>query len=214
MTAPIKQQTNDFKEILVGRRSIRTYDSSVRITKEEMAEILTEATLAPSSVNMQPWRFLVIESDEAKATLAPLARFNQAQVETSSAMIAVFGDLNNFEYGEEIYSKAVELGYMPSEVKEGQMSRLTAHFSTLDPQVNRETVLIDGGLAAMQFMLVARAHGYDTCPIGGFEKDKIAEAFGLDKDRYVPVMLISIGKAADSGYKSVRLPVTKIAQWK
>ncbi|TCP65784.1 nitroreductase family protein [Baia soyae] len=209
-----QQQTNDFKEILAGRRSIRAYDTSVKITKEEMTEILTEATLAPSSVNMQPWRFLVIESDEAKATLAPLARFNQVQVETSSAMIAVFGDLNNFEYGEEIYSKAVDLGYMPAEVKEGQMSRLTAHFSTLDPQVNKETVLIDGGLAAMQLMLVARAHGYDTCPIGGFEKDKIPEAFGLDKDRYVPVMLISIGKAADNGYKSVRLPVDKIAQWK
>lgn len=78
----------------------------------------------------------------------------------------------------------------------------------------KDTVLIDGGLASMQFMLAARAHGYDTCPIGGFEKDKIAEAFGLDKDRYVPVMLISIGKAADSGYKSVRLPIDKIAQWK
>ena len=52
-----------------------------------MTEILTQATLAPSSVNMQPWRFVVIESDEAKATLAPLAKFNQSQVETSSAMI-------------------------------------------------------------------------------------------------------------------------------
>lgn len=57
----------------------------MKISKEEMTEILTEATLAPSSVNMQPWRFVVIESDEAKATLAPLAKFNQSQVETSSA---------------------------------------------------------------------------------------------------------------------------------
>jgi nitroreductase len=208
------QQTNDFMEIMTGRRSIRNYDTSVKINKEEMTEILSKAILAPSSVNMQPWRFLVIESDEGKSTLAPLARFNQSQVETSSAMIAVLGDLNNFENGEEIYSKAVELGYMPSEVKERQMASLSAHFSTLDPQVNKETILIDGGLVAMQLMLAARAHGYDTCPIGGFEKDKIVEAFGLDKDRYIPVMLISIGKAADSGYKSVRLPIDKIAQWK
>ena len=60
------------------------------------------------------------------------------------------------------------------------------------PEVMKDTVLIDGGLVAMQFMLAARAHGYDTCPIGGFEKDQIAEAFGLDKS-YV-VMLISTGK--------------------
>ena len=208
------QEVNDFREILRGRRSIRNYDTSVKISKEEMAEILEEATLAPSSVNMQPWRFLVIESEEGKGKLAPLASFNQLQVETSSAVIAVFGDLNNFDYSEEIYSKAVELGYMPLEVKEKQMSFISALSSKLDPQVNRETVLIDGGLVAMQLMLVARSHGYDTCPIGGFDKDKIAEAFDLDKDRYVPVMLISIGKAVDSGYKSVRLPINKVAQWK
>lgn len=208
------KETNDFKEIIKGRRSIRNYDKSVKISKEVMTKILEEATLAPSSVNMQPWRFVVIESDEAKAKLAPLAKFNQAQVETASAVIAIFGDLNNFENGEEIYSKAVELGHMPIEVKERQISVLTNYFATLDPQINRETVLIDGGIVAMQLMLVARAYGYDTCPMGGFEKDKIAESLGLDKERYVPVMLISIGKAAESGHKSVRLPINKITQWK
>ena len=207
-------RTNDFREIITGRNSIKNYDTSVKISREEMTEILTEATLAPSSINLQPWRFVVIESAEAKATLAPLARFNQNQVETSAAVIAVFGDLNNFDKAEEIYGKAVELGYMPLETKEMQLPRLSAHFATLDPKVNKETVLIDGGLVSMQLMLVARAHGYDTNPIGGFEKDQISEAFGLDKERYVPVMLISIGKAADNGYKSVRLPIDKIAQWK
>lgn len=208
------KRINDFKEILRGRRSIRNYDTSVKISKEEMTEILEEATLAPSSVNMQPWRFLIIESEEGKEKLAPLASFNKLQVQTSSAVIALFGDLKNFDYGEEIYSKAVELGYMPLEVKEKQMKSISSYAATIDPQVNRETVLIDGGLVAMQLMLVARSHGYDTCPIGGYEKDKIAETFGLDKDRYVPVMLISIGKAADSSYKSVRLKINKVAQWK
>lgn len=207
-------RNNDFQQILLGRRSIRKYDSSVKISKEEMAEMIEDATRAPSSVNMQPWRFLVIESEEGKATLAPLARFNQLQVETSSAMIAVFGDLNSFENGEDIYSKAVELGYMPTEVKEKQMAALTNYYANLSPEVNKETVLIDGGLVSMQFMLTARAHGYDTCPIGGFEKDQIAEAFGMDKERYVPVMLISIGKADGAGYQSVRLPVETIAEWK
>ncbi|HBS43686.1 nitroreductase family protein [Paenibacillus etheri] len=207
-------QTNDFKEIITGRRSIRKYDPTVKISKEEMTQILTEATLAPSSVNMQPWRFLVIESDEAKATLAPLARFNGVQVETSAAMIAIFGDLNNFDYAEEIYGTAVERGLMPAEVKENQLTRLSAHFATLPREVNKDTVLIDGALVAMQLMLVARAHGYDTNPIGGYEKDQIAEAFGMEKDRYVPVMLLSIGKAVDAGYPSVRLPIDKIAEWK
>lgn len=207
-------KTNDFKEIALGRRSVKVYDPSVKISREEMTEILTEATRAPSSINLQPWRFLVIDSPEGKATLAPLARFNQRQVETSSAVIAVFGDLNNFDNFEQIFGEAVELGYMPKDIKEMQQEKVAAHFAALDPVVNKETVLIDGGLVSMQLMLVARAHGYDTNAIGGFEKDQIAEAFGLDKDRYVPVMLISMGKGINEGHPSTRLPIDQIAQWK
>ncbi|MFD4931933.1 nitroreductase family protein [Peribacillus butanolivorans] len=208
------QLTNDFKEIVTGRRSIKNYDKSVKISREEMEEILTLATLAPSSVNMQPWRFLVIDSPKGKATLAPLARFNQNQVETSSAVIAVFGDMNNFDNGEEIYGKAVDLGLMPLEVKENILASFAGYFEKITSEEMKEVVLVDGGLVSMQLMLAARAYGYDTNPIGGYEKDQIAEAFGLDKDRYVPVMLISIGKAADNGHQSVRLPIDKVAQWK
>ncbi|MBH9967279.1 nitroreductase family protein [Rossellomorea oryzaecorticis] len=205
---------NDFQEIITGRRSIRNYDPSIKISKEEMTEILQEATLAPSSVNLQPWRFLVIDSAEGKETLAPLAKFNQTQVKTSSAVIAVFVDMNSLDYADEIYDEAVEKGYMPAEVRDRQLPSIKGLLDVMPAGQYKEMNLIDGGLVSMQLMLAARAHGYDTNPIGGYEKDQIAEAYGMDKDRYYPVMLISIGKAADAGYKSVRLPVEKITEWK
>ncbi|MGG0176472.1 nitroreductase family protein [Gottfriedia acidiceleris] len=208
------QVTNDFNKIVTGRRSIRNYDKSVKISRDEMTGILTLATLAPSTFNLQPWRFLVIESPEAKATLAPLARYNQTQVETSSAVIAVFGDLNKFEKFEEIYGTAVEKGYVPLEYKERSHATISGYFETISRQDMKGEVLLDGGLVSMQLMLAARAYGYDTNPIGGYEKEKIAQAFGLDKDRYVPVMLISIGKATDNGRLTVRLPIEQVAQWK
>jgi len=203
-----------FLQIVQDRRAIRTYDENVKISQEEMSEILTAATKAPSSVNLQPWRFVVIESPEAKAKLAPLAKFNQQQVKTSSAVIAVFADMNNLDYLEEIYGKSVEHGLMPQEVKDQQVPSIRNLLSSITEQANRETILIDSGLVSMQLMLTAKAYGYDTCPIGGYEKDKIAEAFDLDKDRYVPVMLLSIGKAVDTGYKSYRMPVEQITEWK
>ena len=204
----------DFNEIVLKRRSIKRYDPSVKISHEEMEEILAEATRAPSSVNMQPWRFVVIETPEGKEKLAELAKFNSEQVNTSSAVIAVFGDMNNFEYAEEIFGKAVELGYMPHEIKEQQLQVITPIYENMPEADMRDVVLIDSGLVSMQLMLVARAHGYDTNPIGGYEKELIAEAFGLDKERYVPIMLISIGKAASEGHASYRLPVNTIATWK
>jgi nitroreductase len=207
-------RNNDFQDLITGRRSIRNYDPSVKISKEEMKEILTEATLAPSSVNLQPWRFLVIDSEEGKATLAPLAKFNQTQVNTSSAVIAVFVDMNSLDYTNRIYNDAVEKGLMPAEVRDRQIPGIKGMLSQVPVQEMREMNLIDAGLVSMQLMLAARHHGYDTNPIGGYEKDQIAEAYGMDKERYYPVMLISIGKAADAGYQSVRLPIDEITEWK
>ncbi|KEZ50540.1 MULTISPECIES: nitroreductase family protein [Metabacillus] len=205
---------NDYQQIVRGRRSIRNYDPSVKISREEMAEILEEAALAPSSVNLQPWRFVVIDTKEGKETLAPLAKFNQRQVETSAAVIAVFADMKSDEYLEEIYSTAVEKGFMPADVRDQQVAAIKGFFEVMTFDQLKDMNLIDAGLVSMQLMLAARAHGFDTNPIGGFEKDKIAEAYGLDKERYYPVMLISIGRAADEGYQSVRLPVEKITEWK
>jgi len=208
------QTTTDFMEIVKGRRSIRNYDTNVKISKEEMTQILEEATLAPSSVNMQPWRFLVIDSAEGKATLAPLAKFNQVQVESSSAVIAVFGDMKAIDQLENIYDTAVAQGLMPQEVRDRQVPAIQGMYESVPASALKDSILIDSGLVSMQLMLVARAHGYDTNPIGGYEKDQIAEVFGMEKDRYVPVMLLSIGKAVDTGYPSVRLPINDIADWK
>lgn len=205
--------TNDFNEIVLERRSVKVYDPEVKISREEMTEILAEATRAPSSVNMQPWRFLVIDSAEGKAKLAPLASFNQTQVLTSSAAIAVFYDANNVEYIDEIFGKAVELGYMPSDVRDMQMQQVKPYYEKITAAEMRDVNLIDSGLISMQLMLVARAHGYDTNAMAGYDKEHIAETFGLDKERFQPVMLISIGKAAKEGYPSYRLPVETITTW-
>lgn len=212
MTTTFKNNT--FADVMLDRKSIRVYDENVKISQDEMLEMIKEATTAPSSVNMQPWRFVVVESPEAKETLKPLIRFNVRQNDTSAAMILIFGDMECYELGEEIYDQAVAEGKMPKEVRDQQLDAILPLYKNLSKQEMNDIVKIDSSLAAMQFMLVARAHGYDTNPIGGFEKDKVAEAFGLDKDRYVPVMILSVGKAAEEGYQSVRLDAEKITSFK
>ncbi|WP_138859784.1 nitroreductase family protein [Exiguobacterium mexicanum] len=207
-------ENNTFTDVMLGRKSIRVYDENVKISQLEMLQMIEEATTAPSSVNMQPWRFVVVESPEAKEALKPLIRFNVRQNDTSAAMVLIFGDMECYELGEEIYDQAVAEGKMPQEVRDQQLAAILPYYKNLSKQEMNDIVKIDSSLAAMQFMLVARAHGYDTNPIGGFEKDQLAEAFGLDKDRYVPVMILSVGKAAEEGYQSVRLDAEKITSFK
>lgn len=205
---------NDFADITFGRKSVRVYDENYKISHEEMLEMIQEAVTAPSSVNMQPWRFVVVESAEAKAKLQPLIRFNTKQNETSSAMVLIFGDLQCYEFGEEIYNQAVAEGKMPTEVREQQLASIIPYYKSFTKEQMSDIVKVDSSLAAMQFMLTARAHGYETNPIGGFEADVLAETFGLDKERYVPVIILSVGKAQESGYASVRLAAEKITEFK
>lgn len=67
----------------------------------------------------------------------------------------------------------------------------------------------------MQFMLTARAHGYDTNPIAGYDAKKAATALGLDPERYVPVMAIAIGKAdsESTDIKSTRYSVDDVIEF-
>ncbi|MHA7965427.1 nitroreductase family protein [Paenibacillus sp. CAU 1782] len=206
--------SNDFEKIILERRSIKSYDPNVTISHEEMDEMLKKATRAPSSTNLQPWHFLVIKSAESKAKLLEVASpTNHTKLQTSSAAIAIFGDLQSIERAEEIYQANVELGYATQEVKERQLAGILQWNSTKTEQQRRDIVMTDCGLVAMQLMLVARSHGYDTNPINGYDKSRINEAFGLDQKRYVPVMLLSLGKAADEGFPTMRLATDKIAQW-
>ena len=176
--------------------------------------MIQEATTAPSSVNLQPWRFVVIESDEQKEIFKHLIRFNTRQNDTSSAMILIFGDMECYKLGEEIYDQAVQEGKMPADVRDQQLAAIIPYYKNFTKSQMNDVVKIDSSLAIMQLMLVAREHGYDTNPIGGFEADKLAEAFKLDAERYVPVMVLSIGKASEAGYESVRLSADKITEFK
>lgn len=206
--------TNDFKSIVLERRSIREYDPSVKISKEEMSSILRDATRAPSSVNLQPWRFVIVESEEGKEKLKPFMRFNTKQNDTSAAMILIFGDMECYRYAETIYDQAVKDGHMPREVRDKQVSNIVPLYQSLSREKMNDIVKVDSSLMAMQLMLVARSYGYDTNPIGGYYEEKLAETFGLDSNRYVSVLIISIGKALETGYSSLRLPVETVATWK
>lgn len=208
MSTIIKSQEQSFYSVLEGRHSVRSYDSTVRITREEINEILSEATLAPSSSNIQPWRFLVIDSDELKQKLQPIA-FNQSQVTQASATIVVLGDTQGYLKVDEIMGEAVKSGFMTSEVAASMIERTKGLYGGLPKEALHKIIHSDGGLVSMQLMLAAKAHGYDTCPMGGYDAAKLKEAFGIS-ERYIPIMLITLGKADKEAHKTTRLPIDSI----
>lgn len=206
-------KTHDFNHIALTRKSIRKYDSTVKISQAEMTAILTDATSAPSSLNMQPWRFVVVETPEGKEKIKSAMSFNGLQTETSSAIIFIFGDLNCVENLEKIMQGSVDHGTMTEEIKRQQIEKIGNYYQSLPQDQNVHAAILDGGLISMNLMLAARKYGYDTCPIGGYDKENIASILDINSERYLPIMALSIGKAAEDGYESYRLPVADITEW-
>ncbi|MEG0384691.1 MAG: nitroreductase family protein, partial [Solibacillus sp.] len=171
----------------------------------------TEATTSPSSSNLQPWRFLVIQDEETKKELRAIAN-NQEQIETSSAVIAVLGDAEMYKNVEKIYTQNVTEGHMDDTLKDLTISNTHRLYPSLPLAVRQNIASFDAGLISMQLMLIAKEKGFDTVTMGGFDKVKFAERFELPENQF-PIVLIAIGKAAAPAYGSSRLPLKDIARF-
>ena len=132
-------QIKSLSDVIRERHSVRKYDSTYQISKEEIEEMLNEAILAPSSSNLQPWKFIVIQDQDTKKELREIA-YNQEQVETSSTVIAVLGDKEMYKNVEKVYQSAYEAGFMD----ESNMNRLIEGTNKTYPNlpVRKEKILL------------------------------------------------------------------------
>ena len=201
----------EFFDVIKGRKSVKYFDPNVKIKREEIIEMLNEANLAPSSCNLQPWRYIVVDTQEGKEKLGS-ANYNKIQNDTSAAMIIVLGDLNHYGKFDEIYGEAVEKGYMTEEVKDGFEKGMGPQLENLPTDKNREGVYFDCGLWTMQFANIAYAKGYDTNIIGGFVREKVAELFELEEN-LTPVMLIALGKKEKDARPTVRMKAENLVRF-
>ncbi|WP_410513668.1 nitroreductase family protein [Paenibacillus sp. BR2-3] len=201
----------EFSKVIRERHSVRKYDPSWKISDEEIKELLGEAILAPSSSNLQPWRFIVINNQELKEKLLPVAN-NQQQVVDASAVIAVLGDTEAYRNAETIFDQALEAGFITPEVRDMMATNTYNAYSGMSPERLKDIALVDGGLISMQLMLAAKAKGYDTVPMGGYNAGAFRELFQIPQ-RYATVILIALGKAAVEGRPTVRLPLEDVTHW-
>lgn len=201
----------EFFDVIKGRKSVKYFDPNVKIKREEIIEMLNEANIAPSSCNLQPWRYIVVDTPEGKEKLGS-ANYNKIQNDTSAAMIIVLGDLNHYGKFDEIYGEAVEKGYMTEEVKDGFEKGMGPQLENLPTDKNREGVYFDCGLWTMQFANIAYAKGYATNIIGGFVREKVAELFELEEN-LIPVMLIALGKKEKDARPTVRMKAENLVRF-
>lgn len=168
------------------RRSVKWFDPGHRMTDEEIRRLIGLAILSPTSINMQNWRFVVARDPELRRQLRAAA-WDQAQVTEASIWVVLCADLKAFKRRPERYWRDA-----PPEVA-GKMVQMLGMYEGRE-QMQRDEALRSCAMAAQTLMLAAKALGYDSCPMAGFDFDAVGRLINLPAD-HVIVMAVAVGKA-------------------
>ena len=179
-------------QAIAERRATPSFDGTP-IPAEDLKQILDAGLHAPSGYNMQPWRFIVVQSPEQKRRLRA-ASYNQAKVEEASAVIVACGDADGWRKDVDLMLQQGRDGGMPESYAaqaRTSVSNFLSGFSTeeMHAWLNKHVMI-----ATTHMMLMAEVMGYDTAPMEGFEQDKVHEVLRLPMSYWV-VALLAIGHA-------------------
>lgn len=176
-------------QAIAQRRATPSFDGAA-IPDADLKKILEAGLHAPSGYNMQPWRFVVVRTEEQKRRLRA-ASFNQPKVEEASVVIVACGDADGWRNGDvdEMLRQGRE-GGMPENYAEQARSNIPnylANHPNLTAWLYKHVML-----AFTSMMLMAEVLGYDTAPMEGFEEEKVREVLKLPLS-YSVVALLAIG---------------------
>ena len=173
-------------DAIQSRRSVKHYDASHNMSEEEIKELMSLAVLSPTAFNIQNWRFVTVADPELRKQIRAVA-WDQSQVTDTSLFIIMCADLKAWEKQPERYWVNA-----PQEVQDFMLPAIDDYYRGKD-QVQRDEAMRSCGIAAQTLILAAKSLGYDSCPMDGFDFDKVAELINLPED-HVVTMFVAIGK--------------------
>ena len=180
------------EEAIKTRRAIKHYDPAHRMTAEEINKLLSLAMLSPTAFNIQNWRYVVVSDRELRKRIRAEA-WDQAQVTDASLFVVLCADLESWEKEPARYWRDAS-----KEVQDFMLPAIDDYYRGKE-QVQRDEAMRSCGIAAQTLMLAAKSMGYDSCPMDGFDFDKVAELIRLPDD-HVIAMFVAIGKGTKEAW--------------
>lgn len=180
------------------RYAVKKFDPSKKISKAHLEEILEVLRLAPSSFGLQPWKFIVIEDLGLREQIRPFA-WNQGQVTECSHLIVLCSLASMDEaYVKTYINHVAEVRSIPLTSLSRYEQMMTGFIKKLNPEARVEWMKNQIYLA-LGMLLSECAHlKIDTCPMEGFEPEKVDALLNLRAQNLKSVVLCPIGyRAAD-----------------
>ncbi|OGS11938.1 MAG: nitroreductase [Elusimicrobia bacterium RIFOXYA2_FULL_58_8] len=175
-----------------GRRAINYFDPQRKIPGADLDRLLELANLAPSSMNLQPWRVVAVASPEKKKLLRECA-MGQPKVEEASVVLIIAGETAAVETNiAPALDSWVKLGYMDPKTAAGYQGFAGKLYGDPAGERRRLFAVKNAAFFGMSVMLAARGLGLETHPVDGFDEERVKKEFGISAGAVIP-LLICVG---------------------
>lgn len=199
---------DSIKTLIESRNSVNYFDAKRPVSADDVHELVRLATLAPSAYHLQNWKFVAVQSDEAKQRLKALS-FDQQKVVDASVTFIICGTLAAHRQLEHTLQSSIESGILNRSVVDSWVSMASNGHET-NLQLQRDEAIRSASLAAMTLMLAAQGMGLVTCAMSGFDAQGVMREFELAPHE-LPVMLITVGYPADGNWpQKPRKPIADV----
>lgn len=182
----------DTFEAIKTRRAIKHYDPMHRFTQAEFDQLIELAMQAPSSFNIQHWRLVNVTDPEQRKQLRAAA-FDQAQVTDASLLFVVTADVKAWQKNPASYWRNA-----PKPVQDMLVPWMQPFYEGKE-QLQRDEAMRSVGFIMQTMMIAAKAMDYDSCPMIGFDSEKVAQLIKLPADHVIGAMLV-VGKGEKAAW--------------
>jgi nitroreductase len=190
----------EFSEIVMSRYATKKFDGR-KIPEQKIDELLEMVRFAPSALNLQPWKIKVVTDQKVKEQLKPLA-FDQEQVTTCSHLLVFCAD-PDYESLIRRLAALLNKSGVPKEMQEMVIGMAKQFSQPMSKEQKLAWSQAQVYLALGNALNGAKALGFDSCPMGGFDPKEFSRILKIPAP-LVPTMLCPVGYATDKPMPKAR----------
>jgi len=205
----------DFLKAMDFRHACKVFDETKKISKDDLKFILEAGRKSPSSFGMEPWKFIVVQDEKLKETIKSYC-WNQPQMTTCSDLVIIIASIEGVKPSSGIPEKRFSRREMPKEKRDFYLDLYAKHLE--DTLSTDEKTLAWTArqcyIALGNMMTAAASIEIDSCPIEGFDKEKVEEVLGLDTSKYQLAVVVPFGYRVNEQSCQLRLDFDEVVEFR
>ena len=204
----------NYLDALNKRYSVKKFDAEKTVSPDALYHILEAARLSASSLGLQPYKLIIVQSPEMKEKLIP-AFYNPSQISTCSHLIVIVSKSNiEPQYIGDYFSYISKTREISLESLNPFKESISNHIKRLTTEqvitwADKQCYIVLGNL-----MFAAALENVDTCPMEGYKQDIIDNILDLDITKEKVAVTLALGYRSEEdefqNFKKVRKPTEKL----